>query len=91
MRSFHNEKSPTGRLGISKNIHIEGVNGLQVITNYGVTSIDKFVREALKHHQELLAKFDLLVANDYPELDYSLHKMLVAKEIKLENAGGNHG
>jgi len=91
MSNLQYEKSPTGGLGISENIHIEGVNGLQVITNRGVISIGKFVCEALKHHQALIAKFDPLVANDYPELDYDLHKTLVAKEITQENKGGNHG
>jgi len=91
MNKFQNEKCPTDGLGISENIHIESMNGAQVITNHGVISIDKFVCEVLKHHQALIAQFDPLVANDYPELDYGLHKVLVAKEIKQKSNGVDHG
>jgi len=91
MSILQNEKRPTGRLGISEKIHIDGVNGLKVITSLGVVDIERFVCDALIDHQTLIERFDPLIANDYPEPSYSLHKSLIRKEIEEERQGGEHG
>lgn len=91
MRRTQIEKCPTiAGSGISENIHIDGVNDLKVITQDGEKHIGDFLQAAMVHHQELIKQFHPLDANDYPELDYSLHKSLMLKEFRLEH-GGEHG
>ena len=89
MSHSQNEKRPTiAGSGISKNIHISGVNDPKVSTAEGEKEAYKFICEALTHHSELLQRHAPLQANDYPELDYTLHKRLMKKEFEQ---GGTNG
>lgn len=84
-----NEKCPTfAESGNSLSIHIDDVNELEVITEYGSFKIHKGVLDFVRDHQRLLASSKSLAANYYPELDYDLHRLLMIHEIKQELSGG---
>jgi hypothetical protein len=86
------QKCPTfAESGISLNIHLDDVNELEVITEYGSFKIHKGVILLLQDHRRLMASHDSLSSNYYPELDYDLHRMLMRREFKEELAGGHHG
>lgn len=89
MRDSQKEKCPTiAGSSISENIHLDSVNGLQINTVNGPVNIHRFVCRALEDHQRLLQRHTPIECVDYRELDYTLHRHLLRRELKQHQDGG---